>query len=518
MVDPAHAQTVAARDDDLTLLHAGMARGAGWNLLLRVVDRMVGAVSTVVLARLLVPADFGLVALAAALIELLALLGAWGLELALIRNPQAERRHFDTVWTFNLLFALTMAALLLLLAEPAARFYSEPRLSAVIVALAAARAIAGLQNIGVVLFQRDMDFECDFRFRLYKRLVSTFAVTLPLALLLRNHWALVAGTLASSGLGVLLSYRMHAYRPRLSLAAWRELFGISKWLQLIMFVRVAADRSSEFIIARFAGVAALGTYSLASEIARLPSAELTMAVHGGVFPGYARMAHDVARLKQTYLRVIALLYLATLPSGIGMAMLARPLVAVFLGEQWLPAVPVLQVLAVSYVLSVTSRSASYVYLTLDLPQHSATLAILRAAVSLGLMWAWVPRWGAQGAALALLVATLLAAPLNLWLLRRALHLTVGEVRSRIWRPVVATLTMAGLLALMPGVWSPTGGFFAQLLCLLAATAAGGLTYLATLVLLWHLADRPQGAETTAWTFLTDKASDLGGRLQATFTR
>ena len=86
-----------------------MVRGASWNVRLRVADRGIGLLSTVILARLLVPADFGVVALATSLIALLALLGDFGFDLALIQNPNADRRHFDTVWTFNVLFGLVLA-------------------------------------------------------------------------------------------------------------------------------------------------------------------------------------------------------------------------------------------------------------------------------------------------------------------------------------------------------------------------------------------------------------------------
>jgi len=81
-----------------------MERGAAWNVLFRAADRGIGLVSTVILARLLIPADFGLVALATSLIGLLTLLGDFGFDLVLIQHPNAQRRHFDTVWTFNVAF------------------------------------------------------------------------------------------------------------------------------------------------------------------------------------------------------------------------------------------------------------------------------------------------------------------------------------------------------------------------------------------------------------------------------
>src|SRR5262249_45457483 len=137
----------------LATIVARMARGAAWMVAARFVDRSIGVVSTVVLARLLLPADFGLVAMAMSIIAALALLGAFNFDLALIQHPSSERRHFDTVWTLDLGVAVVSALTLLILAAPAASFYREPRLSWVMVALAAGALIGGLQNVGVVTFR-----------------------------------------------------------------------------------------------------------------------------------------------------------------------------------------------------------------------------------------------------------------------------------------------------------------------------------------------------------------------------
>src|SRR5262245_27387881 len=104
--------------------------------LLRLSERGLGLISTVVLARLLVPEDFGLTAMAMSLIALLQLLDAFNFDIALIQNQKAERRHFDTAWTSNVLLGVISAVVIFLLAGPTAAFYGEPRLKAVVEVLA----------------------------------------------------------------------------------------------------------------------------------------------------------------------------------------------------------------------------------------------------------------------------------------------------------------------------------------------------------------------------------------------
>src|SRR5262245_59379519 len=130
-----------------------IARGATWMVLWRVCDRLLGLLSTLVLARVLVPADFGLVAMAMSFIALIELASAFSFELALIQRREVERAHYDTAWTLNVAFGLLCGALIALSAPLAAAFYAEPRLIEVMWVLAATWALQGFENIGVVNFR-----------------------------------------------------------------------------------------------------------------------------------------------------------------------------------------------------------------------------------------------------------------------------------------------------------------------------------------------------------------------------
>src|SRR4029078_12502961 len=114
-----------------------MAKGAAWMILMRVVERGLGFVSTLLLARLLVPADFGLVAMAMSVFALLEVLGAFSFDMALIQNQQAERKHFDTAWTLAVIYGVVSGMGLIALAWPAATFFGESRLVPIFFALAA---------------------------------------------------------------------------------------------------------------------------------------------------------------------------------------------------------------------------------------------------------------------------------------------------------------------------------------------------------------------------------------------
>lgn len=491
-----------------------MARGAAWNLLLKLVDRGIGLVSTVILARLLVPADFGLVAMATSLIAMLMLLTAFGFDIALIQNPHADRRHFDTVWTYNVVFGLLTALALLVLADPAARFFNDSRLVPVMFGLAAARAIAGFENVGLVKLRKDFAFEQEFRFSLYKRLGTTFLATIPLAFLWRDYWALVGGMIAGSCIALALSYWLHPYRPRLTFSATRELFGYSKWLQLANIVSFASGRAADFIIGKTAGAASLGLFTIAKEIANLPSGELAAPIHRGVFPGYAKIAADRALLKQAYLRVTSVLMLLILPAGAGLSLLARPVVLTFLGENWLDMVPLVEILAVNGVLGVSLSTSAYVYLAVGTPRHTTALVAVYAVISIaGMLWL-VPASGAVGAAVAMLAATAATAPLNFRMMSGTVALTLRDAWNIAWRPALATLVMIGAVWVVMQYWGPAHTLRANFLNLVTAACIGATVYCGTVMLLWRLASPPDSAEAFVLERLKSLTAATGSRVRA----
>src|SRR5262245_62019111 len=157
-----------------------MARGAAWMVLMRIGERGLGLLSTLLLARLLVPADFGLVAMATSILGVLEVMGSFGFDLALIQNQRAERRHFDTAWTLTVVYGLVSGVLVVILAVPASHFFGDPRLQAILYLFAVAALVQGFENIGIVAFQKELDFRRDFNFRMLKKIVG-FLVTITLA-------------------------------------------------------------------------------------------------------------------------------------------------------------------------------------------------------------------------------------------------------------------------------------------------------------------------------------------------
>jgi lipopolysaccharide exporter len=482
----------------MTTLKRKMAKGAAWLVLFKLLERGIGLISTLFLARLLVPADFGLVAMAMSILAALELLSSFSFDLALIQNQNAERRHYDTAWSFALMFGVANALVMCIAASFAAVFFDEPRVEGLMYALALVPLIQGFENVGVVAFQKDLELHKEFMLGLTKKLVG-FAVTIFLAFMLHNYWALVAGIVATRVTGLILSYVLHPFRPRFSLNAANELFQFSKWMLLNNVLIFLNNRGTDFVIGKLSGARALGLYSVSYELANLPTTELVFPISRAVFPGYARLADDPEQLRRAFLQVIGLVALLTIPAGVGIGLVAEPLVELLLGLQWVEAVPLIQILAVFGVIRSLHGPMGSIYLALGKPRIIAALQCMQLLIAITLMLLFVPRFGPIGAAWAILVGAFVAMMSNYFMVLRELSLPFFGLMAVIWRPVVASFAMtATLITVSDSFWANLTGTGPTAMRLAAMIVVGAVSYATVILGCWHLAGRPRGTEMVLW--------------------
>jgi O-antigen/teichoic acid export membrane protein len=476
---------------------ARTARGAFWVVAWRMSTRLMGLCSTLILVRLLAPGDFGLIALAATFAVALESCLAIGVEDQIVRAKSPSRAMYDTGFTLNLLRGLLVAVVIALVAAPAGRFFGDARLEPVLLALALSAALSGLANIGVADFRRHLQFEREFALNLYPRMVG-IVVTVTLAFLVQSHWALVAGIFTTRIGAVLMGYAMHPYRPRLTLAAWRDLAGVSAWSWGINVANMLKDRVDSVVIGRILGTTSVGHYAVGVEVAALPATEMVEPICRACMPGFAasKRADGGGSGQEDYLRIMALMALLTLPAGVGISAVAGPVVALGFGQAWLEAVPVVAVLGIGGILT----SFGNVSMAM-LSAHTRLAALLgitlsAAALRAGLLLVLVPAHGITGAALAVGITVVGE---HVVLLMRALslmELRLPALLARLWRPLVAVVVMA-LFMWQAGLgWvAPPGNAADAARLLLSGVAFGAAGYILVLSALWVASGRKPGAET-----------------------
>jgi lipopolysaccharide exporter len=487
-----------------------MAHGAAWMIALRLSIRGIGVVSVVVLARLLMPADFGLVAIATALAGALAAMSEFGFQVALIQNQMADRRHYDTAWTLGVIRGLVVAGLLAIFARPLAAMFSDPRLEPILFVLAVGVILTSLENIGVVDFRKHFQFHKEFIYRAVVRSVS-FIIALPAAIMFRNYWALVLGVFAGQLGGVLLSYALCSYRPRLSVSTWRELIRFSKWLLLNNVFYFVYSNTDAFVIGRFAGAQPLGFFRVAYEIASLPTTEMVAPIRAAILPGYAKLASDPERLRASFAATFGTILIVAAPVAVGLGLIADPLVRLVLGEQWLDAIPLLEILCITGAINVCTANTWPVFIALGRPWINAALMGLGAILLVPLLLWSVQTAGALGAAWALVAVSAVLLAANLMAALSLLRLPGRQLLWQSWRTAVAVVTMSGTMFVVRGQWSEPEGILDMTLVLASTIGLGAVMYLGSLWLLWRVTGAQAGPEQTVLRILQISLSNISAR-------
>ncbi|MGJ8536901.1 MAG: oligosaccharide flippase family protein, partial [Parasphingopyxis sp.] len=317
---------------------AATAIAIAWSL------RLIGLISVLVLARVLTPRDFGIVALATSVLALVDIFSALGLRQALLRIATPERAHYDTAWTIQLLVLTVLAVLLVAIGPVAARFYEEPALGLLIPILAACFVIDGLANIGVIDFERHFDFGRDMRMRLSVRLTS-FVVTLSAALILQSYWALVIGTVMQSVLNAVASYIFHPFRPRFSLAKREELLGVSLWMFLASAAQTVHNQIEKIVVGRISSRNILGFYSVSRDLSSIFTEEIGTALNRVTFVTTARTGRPLSADPERLPSMLGAYGLIAAPLGFGLAATADEALPLLLGSQWTAAAPLLAIIA-----------------------------------------------------------------------------------------------------------------------------------------------------------------------------
>ncbi|OLT21965.1 hypothetical protein BJF81_14060 [Ornithinimicrobium sp. CNJ-824] len=433
-----------------TGLGAKALKGGSLLAVATVFERLTRLGRNMLLARVIAPDQFGLMALVLAVLALLEAITEVGVAQAVIQNARGTSRDFlNVAWWFGILRGLVVALVALPLAGPVASFYDAPELEGLLLVAPLTVVLTGLASPRVYALQREFRFGATLVSIQGAALLGT-AATIALGLWLQNVWALLLGAVLEAFLRFVLSFVVAPFRPSLRWEAQsrRDLFRFTKGmagLSLLTFLIMQAD---VFVLGKTATVDDLGLYTMAVALASLPLAIFSKVAQPLVVPVLARFQDDMAAMRRTVLRMTRLVWLFGLPLAAVMAAVAGPLLTVVYGRpEFSRVATAFSVYAAFVVMYMASMVTFSVYLALGRPELQRRFTLVRAALVVGLLYPLTVNWGPTGAAGALLASMVGAMGFQLMTLRRITGLRpVDYLRTLVPAVVPTAVPVAALLA------------------------------------------------------------------------
>lgn len=468
---------------------AALLLGAAWTVGGRWSIKALGFVSTVVMARLLVPEDYGVVAMAMLAVGLVQALLDFSAHIALLRKSEVTRVEIDSAWTLGLLQGLATGFILAAASPLLAIYFKEPRVMPVLLVLALCIPLASAGNIGLTLAHREFQFAVIFRHQVVSKLIG-IGVTIAGGWWLGDYRALVIGSAAGYLSSLVLSYTMHPYRPHWDTAGIRDIWQLTKWLLLGGIAQFCLRRSDELIAARIGGAHDYGLYNVGSDLGQMPVGEVGPALLRALLPVLASLKDDVKRVNDAMVKVVAAVNTITIALAAGVAVLAVPFTTLLLGPKWIDAAPYVAVFALVASIQMVASPLNALLVLRGFTREGNRITWIEFAVFIAFACVLLPWLGLIGLAWARVGAGLCALGVCFWIVRRYCALAPSRVLSALARPMVGAALMSVCVSNASAVAEGIA------LKLFVGISCGAAFYLVWTFSTWLWVGRPEGFEST----------------------
>jgi teichuronic acid exporter len=427
----------------VTDLKARALHAVCWSFLERVGQQGVQFVIAIILARLLLPAQFGLIGMLTIFMELARVFIDSGFGAALVQRRETTDVEACSMFYFNVLVGVLAAGLLCALSPWIARFYGQPILTPLTCALSVTLVLHSLAAVQTALLNKRIDFKTQLKVSMSAGALSG-VIGIAMALRGCGVWSLVGQYIAAGFFRTLLLWRLNTWRPRrvFRLAALREMFRFGSCLLASSLLNTAFENIYVVVIGRLFAPAQLGLYSGARRIQNMATLNITGVVTQVAFPVFALIQDDPVRLKRSLRKAMATLALVNFPVMVGLALAARPLVYVLLTEKWAPCIPWLQLLCVAGLLYpfqslhlnvLKAQGRSDLFFLLEIIKKVLVVVLIAATC----------RWGVTGLIWGQVIMSVLGYYINSYYTSRLLHYRLREQLADLG-PYAAVTALMGL--------------------------------------------------------------------------
>jgi O-antigen/teichoic acid export membrane protein len=322
-------------------------QGASYVLAATAVNRVVGFITQIILARLLLPSDFGLIAIALLIIKGLQQFRHFGIGAAVIHKPDEVDKALNTAFILEPIIAVFLFIVVYFTAPWIAMFFCDPAITIIVQIFALMLLIQAFTSAPAIILEKELHFKKG----VIPGIVATMTYSGAAILLALNGfgvWSLVYGGIFSAVIGLVATWYVSPWRPsfEFDVKIAKELFGYGKHILAASLLGFLFTNLDDAVIGKMLGMEALGFYAVAYTLANLPATGITNIVNRVSFPLYSKLQEDKKKLKMACLKTMRYVSMLSLPISFGLLVLAPTLVEVAYGLKWVPMIPALQILCI----------------------------------------------------------------------------------------------------------------------------------------------------------------------------
>lgn len=381
------------------------------------VNRLFQLGELIVLANLLSPSDFGLFGIAMIVLTGFNQFTNLGLDIALIqRNEENIDPFLDTAWLLRVGRSVLVFTIVVLIAPLIASIFNEPNLTPVLRFVALTVLVSGLRNPGIVYFQKDLEFHKDFVWKIGST-VPAVVVSLGVALISPTVWSLAFGALTNSVAGLVISYAIHGFRPRLKFDTGRagEMLRYGRWITGSSIISYLVTKGDDVLVGWILGTASLGLYQMSFRLANAPATEFSYMLNKVLRPTYSKIQTEGKRIENVFEQSLLLVASISFPMALGILAVAKPFTHAFLGSKWIPMIPAMEVFAIIVVMRSLPSPAGSLLEAIGHPDYKTKSQFAGFVMMAIIIYPAIVSFGITGAAMATGARFLISGPLTYYL-------------------------------------------------------------------------------------------------------
>lgn len=448
-------------------------KGLLWSTLQNSSLQVFSLIIFLILARLLSPETFGLIALANVFLAFMQVFRQQGFSKALIQRETIEPEHLDAAFWSQVIFGILLTVITFFGANIVAEIFDQPKLIPILQCLSSIFIINSLSHVPNALLERRFAFKIIAMRTLLATIISgTIGVVMAFAGY--GVWSLVTLNISVELVSLIVIWSAVDWKPRwqFSQSHFQDLFGFGMSVLTFKFIKFFDKRIDNLLIGYFLGEVALGYYAIAYRILEVMTQLLVKTINKVALPTFSRLQTEPERFRQLFCKTTQFTTLVSFPVYFGLIVFAPELTVTLFGEKWLPAVGAMQILSLEGLILSLSQFHKSVFISTGKPIWTVKISFFNATANV-IACLIAVRWGIVAVATGYIISSYLVFPFSQWAVNKLIGIKSFDYLKQFVTPVTSSGIMVAAIVLFKHLSSNT---IEPLFMILGGTAIGILVY------------------------------------------